>query len=263
MDWLNALAGLLVGTVVGLTGVGGGSLMSPLLILFFGIAPATAIGTDLWFAAITKSVGGFVHHRNSTVEFSIVGLLAIGSIPAALLTGLWLWHLGLDRMGSGGGAHLLTFGLGVVLILTSLATLFRLRLARAARALSIRSNPSFPTFKRAATIAAGAILGCLVTLTSVGAGALGATMLLMLYPRRLSLKRLVGTDITHAVPIAFVGGLIHLMIGKVDWSLLLMLLAGSLPGIVIGSKLAAVVPEKVIQPALAVVLAFAGLKLVL
>jgi len=158
MDWLNALAGLLVGTVVGLTGVGGGSLMSPLLILFFGIAPATAIGTDLWFAAITKSVGGFVHHRNSTVEFSIVGLLAIGSIPAALLTGLWLWHLGLDRMGSGGGAHPLTFGLGIVLILTSLATVFRLRLARAARALSIRSNPSFPTFKRAATITAGAIL---------------------------------------------------------------------------------------------------------
>lgn len=258
MDWLNALAGLLVGVVVGLTGVGGGSLMSPLLILLFGIAPATAIGTDLWFAAVTKTVGGYVHHRNASVDFGVVRLLAIGSIPAALLTGLWLWHIGLDRLGPG----VLSHALGVVLILTAIATLFRRRFANWSRDLKVRASPGFARRKIAATIAAGAILGSLVTLTSVGAGALGATMLLVLYPHRLTLKKLVGTDITHAVPIALIGGVIHLLIGKVDFYLLAMLLVGSLPGIVIGARLTAIVPERAIQPALALVLAFAGYKLV-
>lgn len=257
MDLLNALAGLLVGIVVGLTGVGGGSLMSPLLILLFGIAPATAIGTDLWFAAITKSVGGYVHHRNASVDMEIVRWLAMGSVPAALLTGLWLWHLGMDRVGSDVLAH----GLGVVLIATALATLFRRRLGTWSRNFSIRRHPWFAGMKKAATIGAGALLGFLVTLTSVGAGALGATMLLVLYPRRLSLKRLVGTDITHAVPIAFIGGVIHLLVGTVDFKLLAMLLLGSLPGIVIGAKLTSIVPEKIIQPTLVAVLAFSGYKL--
>jgi uncharacterized membrane protein YfcA len=258
VEWLNALAGLLVGLIVGLTGVGGGSLMSPLLILMFGIAPATAIGTDLWFAAITKTVGGFVHHRNASVDFGVVRLLAIGSIPAALLTGFWLWQHGLDRIGPGTLSH----GLGFVLILTAFATLFRRRLAAWTATLGVRNNPRFAPLKAVATIAAGAILGVLVTLTSVGAGALGATMLLMLYPHRLTLKKLVGTDITHAVPIALVGGIIHLLIGTVDFGLLAMLLVGSVPGIIIGARLSAVVPERVIQPALAAVLAFAGYKLI-
>lgn len=258
MEWLNALAGLLVGLVVGLTGVGGGSLMSPLLILLFGIAPATAIGTDLWFAAVTKTVGGYVHHRHASVDMGVVRLLAIGSIPAAILTGLWLWHIGLDRIGPG----VLSQALGLVLILTALATLFRRRLRDWSNGLKVRGSPAFSRVKMAATIAAGAILGTMVTLTSVGAGALGATMLLMLYPHRLTLRKLVGTDITHAVPIAFVGGVIHLLIGNVDFGLLAMLLLGSIPGIVIGAKLTAVVPERAIQPALAIVLAFAGYKLV-
>ena len=257
MDWLNALAGLLVGVVVGLTGVGGGSLMSPILILLFGIAPATAIGTDLWFAAITKSVGGYVHHRHASVDMGVVRTLAIGSIPAALLTGLWLWHIGLDRLGPGPLSH----ALGGVLILTAFATLFRRQLANWSHGLDVRSKPGFAAFKFAGTVGAGAILGSLVTLTSVGAGALGATMLLVLYPHRLTLKKLVGTDITHAVPIALVGGIIHLLIGKVDFGLLAMLLLGSLPGIIIGAKLTAVVPERAIQPVLAIVLAFAGSRL--
>ncbi|WP_294054357.1 sulfite exporter TauE/SafE family protein [Sphingomonas sp.] len=258
IDWLNALAGLLVGLVVGLTGVGGGSLMSPILILLFGIAPSTAIGTDLWFAAITKTVGGAVHHRNESVDFGVVRLLAIGSVPAALLTGLFLWHYNVERLSHAGT---LSRVLGVVLILTSFATLMRVRLARWVTTLPVRSSPRFPVMKLAATIVAGAILGTLVTLTSVGAGALGATMLLLLYPKRLNLKKLVGTDITHAVPIALIGGVIHLIAGSVNFGLLGMLLVGSLPGIVIGSKLSAVVPERAIQPALALVLAFAGYKL--
>jgi uncharacterized membrane protein YfcA len=259
MDWLNALAGLLVGVVVGLTGVGGGSLMSPLLILMFGIAPATAIGTDLWFAAITKTLGGFVHHRNASVDFGVVRLLAIGSVPAALLTGLWLWHLGLERPPSG---TTLQHALGVVLVLTAVATLLRRPVVNFTSTLKIRSNRAFPAIKIGATIIAGAILGTLVTLTSVGAGALGATMLLALYPHRLSLKKLVGTDITHAVPIALIGGIIHLLIGNVNLGLLGMLLVGSLPGIVIGARLSAVIPERAIQPVLAAVLAFAGYKLI-
>jgi uncharacterized membrane protein YfcA len=258
MEWLNALAGLLVGVVVGLTGVGGGSLMSPILILLFSVAPATAIGTDLWFAAITKTVGGYAHHRHASVDFGVVKLLAIGSIPAALLTGVWLWHLGLDRLGPGTLSH----ALGFVLLVTAVATLFRRRFANWSRDLKVRASPGFSRMKIAATIVAGVILGTLVTLTSVGAGALGATMLLVLYPHRLTLKKLVGTDITHAVPIALVGGVIHLLLGSVDFGLLAMLLIGSLPGIIIGARLTAVVPERAIQPALALVLAFAGYKLI-
>ncbi|MEI9928074.1 MAG: sulfite exporter TauE/SafE family protein [Sphingomonas sp.] len=257
MDWLNALAGLLVGIVVGLTGVGGGSLMSPILILLFGIAPATAIGTDLWFAAITKTVGSTIHHRNQSVDWRIVGLLAIGSVPATLLTGLWLWHVQIEHA----GGALLQRGLGVVLVLSAVATLARFRFARWTSRLSIRNHAAFPGLKIAATIAAGVILGTLVTLTSVGAGALGATMLLVLYPYRLSLRKLVGTDIAHAVPVTLIGGIIHLLIGTVNLGLLAMLLIGSLPGIVIGARLSAVIPERVIQPVLALVLAFSGFKL--
>lgn len=257
MDWLNALAGLLVGIVVGLTGVGGGSLMAPILILVFGVSPATAIGTDLWFAAITKSVGGVAHHRQGSVDWGVVGTLAIGSVPAALITGLWLWHSGIDRLGPG----LLSEGLGVVLVLTSIATLFRRGFAHWSAHLIVRGGAMLRTAKVIATILAGATLGSLVTLTSVGAGALGATMLLVLYPRRLTLQKLVGTDIAHAVPIALIGGLIHFMIGSVDFELLVMLLVGSIPGIILGAKLTAIVPERWIQPMLALVLAFAGYKL--
>ncbi|WP_206518644.1 sulfite exporter TauE/SafE family protein [Stakelama tenebrarum] len=257
MDWLNGLAGLLVGIIVGMTGVGGGSLMSPLLILLFGVAPATAIGTDLWFAAITKAVGGTVHHRQQNVDFGIVGLLAIGSIPAAILTGFVIWWRGAQTHG---GASLAT-ALGIVLVVTAAFTFFRAPLARRAMALSIRSHRAFPALKSLATILCGVILGTLVTLTSVGAGALGATFLLVLYPRRLSLSKLVGTDIAHAVPLALIGGLIHLMIGTVDFGLLAMLLIGSIPGIILGSRLSLIVPEAVVRPLLALILAFAGIKL--
>ena len=259
MDWLNAFAGLIVGIIVGLTGVGGGSLMSPILILLFGVSPATAIGTDLWFAAITKSVGGYVHHRHASVDFPIVGLLAVGSIPAALLTGLWMWQGQVGEMDSA----LLARGLGIVLLLTAVATLARRRLAAIARASRLRSYRYFAPVRGGATVLAGALLGMLVTLTSVGAGALGATMLLILYPRRLTVQRLVGTDITHAVPIALVGGIIHLLIGTVDFGLLAMLLIGSIPGIILGARLTAVVSERVVRPALALVLVAAGTKLLL
>lgn len=259
MDWMNVVAGFLVGTIVGITGVGGGSLMSPLLILVFGVSPQTAIGTDLWFAAITKLVGGTVHHRQNSVDMSIVRWLALGSVPAALLTGLFLAGAGSSHTT---GPFLATL-LGVVLIATAIATLLRRSLAKRMHRLPLRSQPSFPLFQKAGTVASGMGLGFLVTLTSVGAGALGATLLMALYPRRLNIRTLVGTDIAHAVPLTIVGGLIHLFVGSVNLGLLGLLLLGSIPGIILGSRLAHRIPERVTQPALALILAISGIKLLL
>jgi uncharacterized protein len=256
MDWLYPLAGLIVGMMVGVTGVGGGSLMAPLLILFFGISPTTAVGTDLWFAAITKSVGGVVHHRQGGPDWQIVRRLALGSLPVAALTVWWLSHADVGQIKGGTIMHIL----GTVLVLTAVATLFKgpiHRYATGARATALVAHPWQP----AATVAAGAVLGCLVTLTSVGSGALGAAMLLVLYPFRLSAKRLVGTDIVHAVPLTFVAGLGHLWIGNVDLGTLGLLLLGSIPGIVIGSLLATRMSDTIVRPILAAILVFAGYRL--
>ena len=259
MDWLSALAGLLVGTVVGITGVGGGSLMSPLLILFFGVQPATAVGTDLWFAAITKTFGGFVHHRQDSADLGIVKWLCYGSIPAAVITAILLARSGASPMKGG----IISHALGTVLVISAIVTPFRNRLARAMTRVSFDRAERFVRWQPALTVAAGALLGTLVTLTSVGAGAIGATLLLLLYPLRLTSRRLVGTDIVHAIPIALVGGIGHLVIGDVRGMLLLSLLTGSIPGIIIGSRMTRWLPDGVIQPALAVVLMIAGVKLLM
>lgn len=258
MDWMYALAGLIVGVMVGLTGVGGGSLMAPILILFFGISPATAVGTDLWFAAITKTVGGAVHHHHKGPDWQIVRRLAAGSLPAAALTVWVLSQTGGHQVKTGTVMHVL----GVVLLLTAFATLFRKRIhawATGARETAVKVHPWQP----AATVMAGVILGVMVTLTSVGSGALGAAMLLALYPFRLSSRRLVGTDIVHAVPLTFVAGLGHLWIGNVDVGTLGLLLIGSIPGIVAGSLLASRTSDAVVRPALAAVLCFAGYRLLI
>jgi hypothetical protein len=259
MDWLSALAGALVGILVGLTGVGGGSLMSPILILLFGVAPATAVGTDLWFAAITKTVGGTVHHRNDGADWPIVRWLALGSLPAAVLTLVWLWSSGGHQEKSGLIVHLL----GMMLVLTGLVTPFRSSIARRLSLVASDGTERHVRLQPVLTVAAGVLLGVLVTLTSVGAGALGATMLLALYPVRLTMKKLVGTDIIHAVPLTLVGGIGHLLIGNVDLGLLGSLLVGSIPGIVAGSLLATRLPERFVRPALAVVLLAVGIKLLL
>lgn len=257
MDWLNALAGALVGVLVGLTGVGGGSLMSPILILMFGIAPATAVGTDLWFAAITKTVGGAVHHRHDGVDWQIVRRLALGSLPAAVLTLIWLATSGEHQEKSGLIVHLL----GGMLVVTGLITPFRASLARRFALIKTDGTERYARLQPVLTMVAGAILGVLVTLTSVGAGALGATLLLALYPARLTIRTLVGTDIIHAVPLTLVGGIGHLLIGNVDLPLLGSLLVGSIPGIIVGSLLATRLSEAFVRPALAVVLVAVGVKL--
>lgn len=256
MDWMYAFAGLIVGVAVGLTGVGGGSLMAPILILIFGISPSTAVGTDLWFAAITKTVGGLVHQRQGGPDWQIVKRLAIGSLPAAALTVWWLSSSNFHQIKGGTIMHVL----GGVLILTAIATLFKNRIrgmATDARTTAVAVHP----WQGPATIGAGVILGFLVTLTSVGSGALGAAMLVALYPFRLSAKRLVGTDIVHAVPLTFIAGLGHLWLGNIDFGTLGMLLVGSIPGIVGGSLLAHRMSDNAVRPVLAAILVFAGYRL--
>lgn len=257
MELLQVLSGFAVGAIVGITGVGGGALMTPLLVLLFGVAPATAVGTDLLYAAITKSGGTFVHARRGHVDWRIVGLLASGSLPAAGLT-LWL-VASFAPGGLGGATKTITFVLGIALLLTAAALVFRRRLQRWAQ--SRDTAAVSPAQRDRLTVLAGAILGVLVSLSSVGAGALGVTALFFLYPL-LPAIRIVGADLAHAVPLTLVAGLGHWWLGSIDWTLLLTLLTGSLPGIFVGSHLAHRIPERVLRPALAGMLILVGGKLI-
>ena len=251
-----SLAGFVVGILIGLTGVGGGSLMTPLLVLLFNFHPATAVGTDLLYASITKTVGSAAHGWRGTVDWRIVGRLAAGSVPASLLTLGVLYKLGSP---SAFVAHVITMVLGAALVLTACAIIFRTSiLAFAASRRSVEN----PARTAVATIGLGAALGVLVSLTSVGAGALGVTALLLLYPK-LPIRRIVGTDIAHAVPLTLIGGLGHWLIGSVDLHLLGSLLIGSIPGVIIGSALAGRMADKALQPILAVILLIVGGKLLL
>ncbi len=251
---LYSLAGVLVGLLVGLTGVGGGSLMTPLLVLMFGFHPATAVGTDLLYAAATKTVGSAVHGRYGTIDWQVVRRLGSGSVPAAIAT---LGILSLTNWHAEGMGQLIASVLGVALIATAIAVFFR-------EAIVGRLAPRFSTAgeERIAgmTVALGAVLGVLVSLTSVGAGALGMTALLILYPR-LPVARLVGSDIAHAVPLTLIAGLGHLAMGTVNPWLLASLLLGSIPGIIVGSLIATRVSERILAPVLAVTLAIVGWRL--
>jgi uncharacterized protein len=257
--WLNAIAGLGVGLLVGMTGVGGGSLMAPIMILLFGIAPSTAVGTDLWFAAITKTVGGTIHHREGGVDGQVLRRLCLGSLPAAIVTLTILYLTGAGQIKSG---YIMTL-LGIVLILTAVATLFRQRFVDWSRRYQRDSGHGAHNVQAPLTIAAGALLGVLVTLTSVGAGALGVTMILCLYPLRMNARKLVATDIVHAVPLTLVAGLGHLYMGNVDLRLLGALLVGSIPGIILGSYATRWIPETGLRIVLATVLALVGMRMVL
>ncbi len=252
-----SLSGLIVGLLVGLTGVGGGSLMTPILVLLFGFKPATAVGTDLLYAAITKSGGSWVHHRHGNIDWRITGRLALGSVPAAALSLFVLAHLGLENHNT---ARLISGALGVALLLTAGSLLFRQRLLTFARRYIGQALNEQQT--ALLTILVGAIVGTLVAWTSVGAGALGVTALAFLYPR-LAARRIVGSDIAHAVPLTLVAGMGHWYLGSVDVPLLLNLLLGSLPGIALGSHFAARVPERRLRSLLAAVLILVGGKLIL
>lgn len=254
MDSLAVLSGFGVGLIVGLTGVGGGSLMTPLLMGVFRLSPAVAIGTDLWFAALTKSGGAWAHARHGHVDWHIAGWLLAGSLPAALSTIALMHMTGLTK----GWAPALTVALGIALMLTAVVVVYR----SAWLALGLRLERWIPaSHKPAWTLASGVVLGVLVTLSSIGAGALGATLILLLYPR-LPATRLVGTDIAHAVPLTLVAGIGHATLGHVRWELLAALLVGSLPGIWLGAQLTRRLPELLVRGLLGASLLTAGVKVI-
>jgi uncharacterized membrane protein YfcA len=254
VDPFFALSGFLVGVLVGLTGVGGGSLMTPVLVLIFGVQATTAVGTDLLFAATTKTAGTVVHHRRETIDWRVTRRLATGSIPATIFTLTLLYEFGVR---GGASPPLITIILACALILTAICVVSHwwLRLLTATR----RSEPN-PRCVAALTITAGLFLGVLVPLSSVGAGAIGMTALVLLYPRT-PIAKLVGSDIAHAVPLTLIAGIGHWLLGSVNWLLLSSLLIGSLPGICVGSYFAARVPDRIMRPLLAGTLMLVGIRM--
>jgi uncharacterized protein len=250
------LAGFAVGAIVGLTGVGGGSLMTPILVIFFGVPAVTAVGTDLLFAGLTKSAGALSHGLKRNVDWKIAALLAAGSLPGAVLA---LAALAFFPASSRAAAAIVSTSLGVMLLLTALSLVFRAELL--AWAHSSPARLASAAHRAWATAATGAFIGAAVTLSSVGAGAVGVAALLFLYPALASV-RIVGTDIAHAIPLTLVAGAGHAYLGHVDVSMLASLVAGSIPGILLGSHLAARAPERLVRHSLALMLLVAGGKLV-
>jgi uncharacterized protein len=255
IDPLYVTSGFGVGLLVGMTGVGGGSLMTPLLILLFGIHPSTAVGTDLLYAAATKTGGSVVHGWARSIHWPAVIRLASGSIPASILTLILLWQLHLD---SAAARSLVNIVLAFALMLTAASLIFRKAIMDSLRWRMERLDDR--TIARA-TVLVGAALGVLVSISSVGAGAVGVTALLLLYPQ-LPMSRIVGSDIAHAVPLTLIAGIGHWALGAIDWHLMAVLLMGSLPGIVIGSYFATRVPETALRLLLAVTLILVASKLV-
>jgi uncharacterized membrane protein YfcA len=247
IDPLYVASGFAVGLLVGMTGVGGGSLMTPLLILLFGVHPTTAVGTDLLYAAATKTGGSLVHGLGRSIHWPAVIRLAAGSLPASVATMLAMWQLNLDASAQKTVVNLV---LCFALLLTATSLIFRKAIMERYRK---RLEHVDDRTTAILTVATGVALGVLVSSSSVGAGAVGVTALLLLYPR-LPMVTIVGSDIAHAVPLTLVAGFGHWALGSVDWSLMGVLLMGSLPGIIIGSYSALRVPERVLRVTLAVVL---------
>jgi uncharacterized protein len=249
-------SGFAVGLLVGLTGVGGGSLMTPLLTLLFGVSPTVAVGTDLAFASTTKMAGTLAHRVSGNVRWEVVRRLCAGALPAALLATLALKHFGaLDKE----IGQIIRYSIAGSVLLTVVALLFRGRMLA-----WINTHPEKQlqgAGLTAATVLVGAVLGTLVTVSSIGAGAIGATILVLLYPR-LSPAEIAGTDIAYAVPLTAIAAFGHWWLGSINWDLLITLLVGSVPGITIGSFAARAVPEKILRALLATTLAGVAFKMV-
>lgn len=250
-----SLAGLVVGVAVGATGVGGGSLMTPILIMVYGISPSLAVGTDLLYASISKSFGVLLHRQNGSVDWKIVGWQALGSVPGVLVTLAVLGgvadHAALDRT--------IKLTLSIAIVLTALFTLFqdaiasRLHIgqfADADRDLSLKTQ-------RVLTVIAGVLIGVVVTISSVGAGVIGMMLLLLIYPKHAPI-RIVGSDLAHAVLITAIAGLGHARMGTVNYPLLGWLLLGALPGIWLGSRIGFRLPPKTLKQTIAGLLIVVG-----
>ncbi|MCZ6804954.1 MAG: sulfite exporter TauE/SafE family protein [Proteobacteria bacterium] len=253
------ISGFIVGFIVGMTGVGGGSLMTPILVLKFGISPAIAVGTDLLYAAITKSGGVFVHNKRGNIQWKIVGLLSLGSIPAAICSIFIIKKL--DANGINYDDLIMTT-LSIALILTALFLMTKDFLHK------LSEKEQFDAIKiihrklrTPVTIFAGVLIGTLVTISSVGAGVIGAAFLFFLYPRFKAIQ-IVATDLAHAIPITAIAGIGHAHIGTVNYILLGSLLIGSLPGIYLGSHFGTFLPDKIMRPFLASMLLVIGIRLV-
>ena len=250
------VSGFAVGLLVGMTGVGGGSLMTPLLTLLFGVSPSVAVGTDLAFASITKSAGTLTHRVRGTVRWDIVKRLCIGALPAAVVSTLALKSFGTLSPEIG---QIIRYSIAGSVLLTVVALIFKGRMLN-----WINAHPEKQLQGNklaAATIISGAVLGVLVTVSSIGAGAIGATLLVMLYPS-MSSAEVAGTDIAYAVPLTAIAALGHWWLGSIHWELLISLLIGSLPGITLGSWVARSVPEKFLRVLLAMTLTTVAVKLI-
>lgn len=250
------VSGALVGLLVGMTGVGGGSLMTPLLTIIFGVAPTTAVGTDLAFAAITKGFGTAAHKLHGNVRWDVVKLLCIGSITTAIISILVLKFLGPV---SKNFSHFISVSIGISVLLTAVSLLFRTKILK-----WVLENPNYlPSGAnlKAATIIVGAVIGVLVTISSIGAGAIGATLILALYPH-LKPAQVAGTDIAYAVPLTALAGIGHWWLGNVHFDLLFGLLLGSVPAIWLGAKLSSILSERATRATLATTLFLVGIKLV-
>ncbi|KAF3983824.1 MAG: sulfite exporter TauE/SafE family protein [Methylococcales symbiont of Hymedesmia sp. n. MRB-2018] len=260
MEFIHIVAGALVGLIIGLTGVGGGSLMTPILVLGFGISPVIAVGTDLLYASLTKCGGVYFHHKNKTVDWKVVLLLASGSVPCSLITIQFLDHL--KQTGLNYDA-IIMLTLGIMLILTAFIILLKNKLLAFIHA----NHPDsllvnfVRRFRPQITILCGCLLGCVVTLSSVGAGAIGSAILFLLYPRKSSIA-IIGTDIAHAIPLTAIAGLGHLHFGSVDFELLFGLLAGGVPAIYLGSIIGKKLHDRVLRPLIALLLLVMGIKII-
>jgi len=249
---LIVLGGLVIGFLIGITGVGAGSLTTPLLITVAGVPPHVAVGTDLLFAAITKTSAAWRHHSLGNVDWRILMWLALGSLPAAAAVLAWL-YLGEPDIQS--LAISIKTALAVTLILSAIAIGLQPWLRR--HQPTSESASSAAGVRRLPTLVFGCVLGALVALTSVGAGAIGVAVLTGLYPVLIA-RRVVGTDIVHAVPLTLLAGTGHLGLGNVDVTLLGLLLAGSLPGIALGSRVTRWLPDWLLRICLSLILVYAA-----
>jgi hypothetical protein len=258
LDIINITAGALVGFIVGLTGVGGGSLMTPILVLGYGINPAVAVGTDLIYAAITKCTGIAFHHRHKTIDWRVVKYLLTGSIPSSLAT---IAYFSIYQEQQRAMEGMIMGTLSLMLILTAILVLFKNKIAaRGDQAVGRNLRTHLRHKRPAVTIVSGALLGIVVTLSSVGAGAIGTAILFILHPKKSAIK-IVGTDIAHAVPLTLIAGVGHMHLGSVDFGLLSGLLVGGVPAVYAGSYFGKKLSDKVLRPTIALILFLMGLKL--
>jgi uncharacterized membrane protein YfcA len=253
-----ALAGAITGLLVGMTGVGGGSLMTPLLVLVFGVAPLSAVGTDLWFAAITKLAATGIHSRHGLIDWQVARRLWLGSLSASALAIVLIGRLS-DRPEM---ASVVKITVACAVIVTAVGLLFQRRLHSLGRKPGLRIDSTAIRLQAPLTVLAGAVLGALVSLTSIGAGALGVVFLVYLYPLRLTPPRLIATDIVHAIPLAIFAGVGHLIIGNVDFALMTNMLLGSIPAVLVGATLSSRLPHQALRVSLVVLLLLVGTKLI-